>query len=186
VTAGDITINSSIRQYFNTRTEHSFYLGKMYVTLSNKDVLGLQWKSVVWAYKEWEWSVPLAMTTTHKYLLCLVTNPFPTDKTPGSNWLWYKRTRYVTKKLSATQNRTFTDGKVRAQVMSLSVLKEIIQNYFTMWGCEKLMASSQSCNASRQLLRIRRVSSTVLEFDKCDSKAHIGYALDSSSAENAA
>jgi len=42
VTAGDITINSSIRQYFNTGTEHSFYLGKMYVTLSNKDTQGLQ------------------------------------------------------------------------------------------------------------------------------------------------
>jgi len=36
------------------------------------------------------------------------------------------------KKLSAIQNHTFTDGKVRAQVMSLNALTEIIQNYFTM------------------------------------------------------
>jgi len=184
VTAGDIPINSRIRQYFNTGTEHSFYLGKIYATLSNKDTQGLQWKSVVWAYKECEWSVLLA-TTTLQYLLCSIINPFPTDKTPDGNRLWYKRTRYV-KKTRCQTNHTITDGKVRAQVMSLNALKEIIQNYFTMWGCEKLMASSQSCNASRQLLRIRRVSSTVLESDKCDSKAHIGYALDSSSAENAA
>jgi hypothetical protein len=33
---------------------------------------------------------------------------------------------------SATHNCTFTDGKVRAKIMSLNVLKEIIQNYFTM------------------------------------------------------
>jgi len=36
------------------------------------------------------------------------------------------------KKTQCHTNHTFTDGKVRAQVMSLNALKEIIQNYFTM------------------------------------------------------